>query len=129
MRNPFRDYEELDELVFYKYNRDMEYAVKEFERMEYLVLFIVAPLVASFAIQSILCHKVKKGILRHGTLIFPIIFCAIGVYTLLTQSGGMFGGLGVLAAILWFIIACCTVFGYGVAWLVFHIMRKGKNRE
>lgn len=97
--------------------------------MKYLFLYIIVPTVISFLMQSILCHKVKRGILRHGALILPIISVVFGVVTLLTQGGGIFGGLGAIAAVLWFVVACCALFGYGAAWLVAHIMRKGKNRE
>lgn len=92
--------------------------------MNYSLLYIVAPTAVSFLLQSVLCHKVKKGILRHGTLILPVIAVGIGVVTLLTQYGDIFGGLGAVAAILWFVIAFCAIFGYGAAWLVSFIIKK-----
>ena len=72
--------------------------------------------------------KVKKGILRHGALLLTAISIACGVITLLSQSEDIFGGLGAIAAALWFVSACCTAFGYGTAWLVYLVVQKGKNR-
>lgn len=99
--------------------------------MKYLFLYFIAPAAISFLVQSVLCRKVKKGLLRHGALILPIISIAFGVSTLLTQSGDIFGGLGAIAAVLWFANACCTALGYGAAWLIFLmvIKRNRKNRE
>lgn len=92
--------------------------------MKYLFLYFIVPAAISFLVQSILCHKVKKGVLRHGVLILPMISIVYGVATLLTQCDGIFGGLGAIAAVLWFANACCTAFGYGVAWLIFRIVKK-----
>ena len=97
--------------------------------MNYLFLYFIAPAVVSFLVQSILCRKVKKRLLRHGTLILPIISMAFGVFTLLTQCGDIFGGLGVIVAVLWFANAICTALGYGAAWLIFLISKRRKNRE
>lgn len=97
--------------------------------MNYLLMYIIVPAVVSFLMQSILCRKVKKGILRHGALILSVIFIVIGAVILFTQSGDLFGGLGVIAAFLWFITAGCAIFGYGMAWLIFYMMSKGKDRE
>lgn len=97
--------------------------------MRYFFLYFIALTVISFLIQSILCRKVKKGILRHGTLIFSIIFIVFQTVILFTQCGDIFGGLSVIAAVFWFVNACCTVMGYGIAWFVFLIMKKGKNRK
>lgn len=97
--------------------------------MKYLFLYFIAPAAISFLVQSILCRKVKKGILRHSALILPIISTASGVATLLTQSGDIFGGLGMVAAVLWFANACCTALGYVAAWLIFLIAKKRKHRE
>lgn len=96
--------------------------------MKYLFLYFIIPMIVAFLVQNLLCRRVKKGILRHGVLILPMISIVVGIYTLLTQTGGVFGGLGGLAAVLWFANTCCTVFGYGVAWFVFLITRKGKDR-
>lgn len=98
--------------------------------MKYLILYLIAPAAVSFLVQSILCHKVKKGLLRHGALIFPIISIAAGAAVLLTQYGDVFGGLGAVAAALCFAGACCAALGYGAAWLIFHIVkRKSRNPE
>lgn len=97
--------------------------------MKYLFLYFIAPAAISFLVQSILCRKVKKGILRHSALILPIISIAFGVSTLLTQSGDIFGGLGMVAAVFWFANACCTTLGYGAAWLIFLIAKKRKHRK
>lgn len=96
--------------------------------MKYLVLCIFVPMIVSYIIQSALCHKLKKGMLRHGALVLPAIFIACGVVTLLSQSGDIFGGLAAIAAAFWFVIACCSAFGYGAAWLVYLMAKKGKNR-
>lgn len=37
--------------------------------MKYLMLYMIGPAAVSFLVQSILCRKVKKGILRHGVLL------------------------------------------------------------
>lgn len=95
--------------------------------MKYLLLYFIVPAAVSFLVQSILCRKVKKGVLRHGALLFPVIFGVCGAVILFTQSGGVFGGLGVLEAVCLFAGACCTALGYGAAWLVFRMA--GKNRE
>lgn len=95
--------------------------------MKYLLIYFIVPAVVSFLVQSILCRKVKKGVLRHGALLFPVISGACGAVILFTQCGGVFGGLGALGAVSWFAGACCTVLGYGAAWLVFRMA--GKNRE
>lgn len=96
--------------------------------MKYLILYILMPAIVAIAIQTALCHMRKRGILRHGTLILPIIYIVLGVITLLAQSGDpFFGGLGAIAAALWFISACCAAFGYGVAWLVYLITKKKKK--
>lgn len=99
--------------------------------MKYLFLYFIAPAAISFLVQSVLCRKVKKGLLRHGALILPIISIAFGVFTLLTQCGDIFGGLGAIAAVLWFANACCTALGYGAAWIIFLMVKKRnrKNRE
>lgn len=97
--------------------------------MKYSVICIFIPIIVSFTVQSTLCHKLNKGILRHGALVLPVISIALGVVTLLTQSGDIFGGLGAIVAALWFVCACCTALGYGMAWLVYHIVKKEKNRE
>lgn len=97
--------------------------------MKYPLMYIVAPATISFLMQSILCHKVKKSILRHATLIFPVIFIVRGVITFLSEQGGIFGGLGAVAAVLDFLVAFCAVFGYGVSWLVYVIMKKINGRE
>lgn len=96
--------------------------------MKYLVLCIFVPTIVSFIIQSVLCRKVKKGILRHGALVLPAISIACGIVTLPSHSGDIFGGLAAIAAALWFVSACCTAFGYGAAWLVYLMTKKGKNR-
>ena len=100
---------------------------KECGEMKLLFLYFIAPATVSFLVQSILCRKVKKGILRHSALILPIISIAFGVTTLLTQSNDIFGGLGVVAAVFWFANAICTALGYGAAWLIFLISKKRKN--
>lgn len=97
--------------------------------MKYLFLYFIVPAVAVFLLQSILCRKLKKGILRHGALILPIISITFGTATLLTQSDGVFGGLGALAAIVWFANACCTALGYGAAWLIFFAAKRKRSRE
>lgn len=91
-------------------------------------LYFIIPVAVSFLVQTILCHKVKKGILRHGALIFTIISMVLAGTVLFTQCSDMFGGLGLVAAALWFINACCTALGYGIAWLVHFIMEKGKKQ-
>lgn len=83
----------------------------------------------SFLVQSILCHKMKKGILRYGGLTFTIISIVFGVVTLLTQCRDIFGGFGMIATVLWFANACHTAFGYGMAWFIFLISKKKKNRK
>lgn len=90
--------------------------------------FFIFPAVAAFLAQSILCRRVKKGILRQGTLIFPIVSAWAGIVTLLTSCGDCFGGLGALKAVLWFAAACCMVLGYGTAWFLYMITGRGKNR-
>ena len=97
--------------------------------MRIVFLYVIVPAAAAFLVQTILCHKVKKGILRHGALIFTIIPVVVAGILLFTQCGGMFGGLGAVAAALWLINACCTVLGYGIAWLVYFITEKEKNRK
>lgn len=97
--------------------------------MRIVLLYVIVPAAAAFLVQTILCHKVKKGILRHGGLIFTIIPVVVAGILLFIQCGGMFGGLGAVAAALWLINACCTVLGYGIAWFVHFIMEKGKNRK
>lgn len=92
-------------------------------------MYFIVPAAVAFLIQSILCRRVKRGILRHGALVLPIISVIVGIVTLLTQCGDMFGGLGAAAAVLWFVNACCTAFGYGAAWFVYLIMKRWKNRE
>lgn len=97
--------------------------------MKYLFIYFIVPAAVSFLVQSILCRKVKKGVLRHGALIFPMISIVCGAATLLMQYDDIFGGLSALAAIFWLVNACCTGLGYGAAWLVFFIVKKRKNRE
>lgn len=97
--------------------------------MKYLMLYMIGPAAVSFLVQSILCRKVKRGILRHGVLLLPIVSLAMGVYLLLTQCGDVFGGLGAIVAVLWFIAGCCAGLGYGAAWLFFCVTRKGNSRK
>lgn len=97
--------------------------------MKYLMLYMIGPAAVSFLVQSILCRKVKKGILRHGVLLLPIVSVAVGVYLLLTQCGDVFGGLGAIAAVLRLIAGCCAGLGYGAAWWLFHMAKKRKDRE
>lgn len=96
--------------------------------MKYMILYFVVPAAAVSLIQSILCRKVRKGLLRHGALIFPMISIVVGIVTLFTRGGDVFSGLGAVAALLWFANACCTAFGYGAAWFVFWIAGKGRNK-
>lgn len=67
--------------------------------------------------------------MRHSALFFPIISVTMGVYLLLTQCEGIFGGLGAIAAVLWFINGGCTGLGYGAAWLLFYMTKKGEGRK
>lgn len=97
--------------------------------MKYLLIYIISPAAVSFLVQSILCRKVKKGILRHGALLFPIISAAVGVYLLLTRCGDIFGGFGAIEAVLRFVAGCCACMGYGAAWLFFCVTRKGNSRK
>lgn len=96
--------------------------------MKYLFLYFIAPAAVAFLVQSILCRKVKKRILRHGALSFSIISITLGTVALLTQCDDIFGGFGMIAVILWFANACCTALGYGIAWLIFLIAKK-KRRQ
>lgn len=91
--------------------------------MKYLFLFIIVPAAITFLAQSVLCRRVKKGLLRYFALVFALLPTAFGVAALLTQSGGTFGGLGVLAASLYFLAAFCALCGYGAAWLIYLIIR------
>lgn len=97
--------------------------------MKYLMLYMLGPAAVSFLVQSILCRKVKRGILRHGVLLLPIVSLAMGVYLLLTQCGDVFGGLGAIAAVLRLIAGCCAGLGYGAAWLFFYMTKKRKDRK
>ncbi len=92
--------------------------------MKYILVYLAVPAAAAFLVQSILCRKIKKGLLRYGALLFPVIYSGVGGITLLTQSDGMFGGLGVIAAVLWFAGACCAALGCGMAWLLFAIRKR-----
>lgn len=93
----------------------------------YFFLIVILPLAVTLAVQSVLCRKVKKDILRHAALIFPLMFIGIGAAVLFAYSGGDFGGLGAISAFLFFAAALCAAGGYGVAWLAFSVMKK-KNR-
>lgn len=95
--------------------------------MKYLLLFLFAPAAVSFIVQSILCCKIKNRILRHGTLVLPIVFIVFGSITLLRQYGNIFSGLDVIASVLWFAGACCAVFGYGAAWGVALAVKIGRR--
>lgn len=95
--------------------------------MKNLFLCMIVPATVSFFVQSILCRKVKKGILRHAALILSLIPVVFGIILLLTHCRGMFGGLGVVEVILWFNAALCAGCGYGAAWLIYHVMRKNSR--
>lgn len=95
--------------------------------MKYLLLFLIAPAAVSFIVQSMLCCKIKNRILRHGTLILPMIFIVFGAITLLAQHGDSFSGLCVIASVLWFAGACCAAFGYGVAWVMNLVVKNRAN--
>lgn len=98
--------------------------------MKYFLLYVIAPTGISFLVQSILCRKGKRRMLRHGALFFPLISAVAGIIILLTQCRGPFGGLSGIAALLWLTIACCSFFGYGLAWFVFLLMKKkGEGSE
>lgn len=97
--------------------------------MNFFLLYMFAPAVISFFVQSILCRKAKRGLLRHGALLLPMISAAIGVFTFFTQSEGMFGGLGAIAALLWLITTFCFIVGYGAAWFVLFLTGKGRRRK
>lgn len=92
--------------------------------MKNLFLRVIVPAAVSFFVQIILCCNVKKGILCHAALIFPLLSLVLGSILLLTHSEGMFGGLGAIEAILWFITALSAGCGYGAAWLIYYVMRK-----
>lgn len=96
--------------------------------MRFFLLCVIVPAAVTLLLQSILCRRVKRGILRHGALVLPVIFIILGIYTGI-QCGGAFGGLGVIAVALWLVGACCAALGYGAAWLIFHITKKGKDRK
>lgn len=97
--------------------------------MKYFLLYVIAPTVISFFAQSILCRRVKRGLLRHGTLLLSLFLSVMGAVILFTQSGGIFGGLSAIMALLWLAAACCCVLGYGLAWFLFLFMSKGRGRE
>lgn len=97
--------------------------------MEYLFLYSIAPAAVSFLLQSIACHKADRRVLRYGTLAFPVIFLVLGCIMLLSECGGIFGGLGVMGALLYLCAAFWCVFGYGVAWMVYVVMRRIKRRK
>lgn len=92
--------------------------------MKYVFCYLFVPAVVAFLVQSILCRRVKKGLLRYGALVLPFIFGVLGGAALLTQGDGIFGGLGVIAAVLWFVGACGAALGYGAAWLIFYIRKR-----
>lgn len=96
--------------------------------MNFFLLYMFSPAVISFFVQSILCRKAKRGLLRHGALLLPMTSSVIGVFIFFTECEGMFGGLGAIAALLWFIIACCFAVGYGAAWFIFFLTGKGRRR-
>lgn len=87
------------------------------------------PAAVSFLVQSLLCRRVKRGMLRYGAVIFTVIPVVGGCVTLLTQYKGMFGGLGTMAAVLWFANACSAAFGYGAAWMIFFASKKFRSRK
>lgn len=98
--------------------------------MKHLLLFLIAPAAVSFIVQSILCCNIKNRILRHGTLILPIVFIVSGIITLSAPHGDIFSGLGVIASVFWFAGACCAVFGYGAAWVMMLVVNlQNKNAE
>ncbi len=97
--------------------------------MRYLFLYFIVPAVLCFLVQSILCRKVDRGILRHGALIFVMIPMGVGGVRLFTGHNDMFGGLGVMGAVLWMAGACSAAFGYGAAWLLFLVSKRRKNRS
>lgn len=97
--------------------------------MKYFLLYVIAPTVFSFLVQSILCRRAKKRLLRHGTLLLPLILAVMGAVTLFTQSGGIFGGLSAITALLWLVTVCCFVLGYGLAWFFYLLRKKGRGRE
>lgn len=98
--------------------------------MNYFLLFLIAPAAASFTIQIILCCKIKNRILRHGTLIFPMVFIVFGFgsITLTRQRGNIFSGLSVIEAVLLFASACCAAFGYGAAWTVTLVVKNRRTK-
>ena len=97
--------------------------------MYYLLLFLIAPAAASFIVQCILCCKMKNRILRHGTLILPIVLIISGVIMLMTQHGDSFSGLGVIEAARRLAGGCCAAFGYGAAWMITPAVKNRCNKR
>lgn len=97
--------------------------------MNYFLLFLIAPAAASFMIQIILCCKIKNRILRHGTLVLPMIFIVFGSITLTTQHGNIYSGLSVIEAVLLFVSACCATFGYGAAWAMVLLVKHRRTKK
>lgn len=116
-------------IKYFFYTEDSKIHRKRFQMMKYFFLCFFVPTMISFLVQSILCHKMKKGFLRYGGLTFTIIAIVSGVVTLLTQCRDIFGGFGMIATVLWFATACHTAFGYGMAWFIFFISKNKKNRK
>lgn len=118
-------------MLFRVHNEKEDYVGEsnEVKSMKYMFLFIILPAGISFLGQSVLCRRVKKGMFRHAALIFSLIAIVFGVIALLTQSGGTFGALGVLAACLYFLAAFCALCGYGAAWIIYLAMRKYVKEE
>lgn len=90
----------------------------------YILLYCIVPAAIVFVLQSILCRNIKRGLLRRGALVLPVASAIAGTVTLATQSDDIFGGLGVIAAFLWFAATCSMALGYGAAWLVFFAAKK-----
>lgn len=91
----------------------------------YFFLMAGLPMLSFLAIQSLLCRRGKKALIRKGLVIIPLVGIAAGVY-MLAEAGGdyLFGGLYGLGAILWMIPFGSALCGYGLAWLIFVLAGK-----
>ncbi len=93
----------------------------------YLLLIVAVPMAISLAVQSLLCRRGKNRLIRGGLVILLLVPMAAGVAMLFGSDAEFFGGLGAVKGLLWIFASGSALCGYGLAWLLFFMRKKGNR--
>ncbi|MBQ9411755.1 MAG: hypothetical protein IJU29_01505 [Oscillospiraceae bacterium] len=86
-------------------------------------LFFGLPFLTGLGVQLLLCFLVKRKLLRHLTLALVLVFLVIALAALINGDGSFLVGANGLLAMLWLLAGLCCLWGYGMAWGVYALVR------